>query len=57
MTAMLAALAAEDVLAADETPVNVLDKMPPAPAPAAEGEGRERTRRRRGRPRRARRTC
>jgi transposase len=32
--AMLAALAAEDVLAADETPVNVLDKSPlPAPAP------------------------
>ncbi len=34
--AMLAALAAEDVLAADETPVNVLDK---AAAPAG-GEGR-----------------
>jgi transposase len=32
--AMAAALAAEDVLAADETPVNVLDKTPP-PAPAA----------------------
>jgi hypothetical protein len=31
--AMAAALAAEDVLAADETPVNVLDKTPP-PAPA-----------------------
>ncbi|MGH3402518.1 MAG: IS66 family transposase [Streptosporangiaceae bacterium] len=32
--AMTAALAAEDVLAADETPVNVLDKTPlPAPAP------------------------
>jgi hypothetical protein len=32
--AMTAALAAEDVLAADETPVNVLDKSPlPAPAP------------------------
>jgi transposase len=30
--AMAAALAAEDVLAADETPVNVLDKTPP-PAP------------------------
>ena len=37
--AMLAALASEDVLAADETPVNLLDKMPPAPAPApAAGE-------------------
>jgi transposase len=36
--AMAAALAAEDVLAADETPVNVLDKTPlPAPAPE-EGE-------------------
>jgi len=34
--AMMAALAAEDVLAADETPVNVLDKTPPpAPEPAA----------------------
>jgi len=31
--AMAAALAAEDVLAADETPVNVLDKTPPAPGP------------------------
>jgi transposase len=32
--AMIAALAGEDVLAADETPVNVLDKnVPPAPAP------------------------
>jgi transposase len=29
--AMIAALSAEDVLAADETPVNVLDKTPPAP--------------------------
>ena len=35
--AMLAALAAEGVLAADETPVNVLDKTVPAPA----GEGRD----------------
>jgi hypothetical protein len=36
--AMLAALAGEDVLAADETPVNVLDgTAPPAPAPE-EGE-------------------
>jgi transposase len=38
--AMAAALAAEDVLAADETPVNVLDKTPlPAPAPAADDAG------------------
>ncbi len=37
--AMTAALAAEDVLAADETPVNVLDKTPvPAAAPDEEGE-------------------
>jgi Transposase IS66 family len=37
--AMIAALAAEDVLAADETPVNVLDKTPlPAAAPGEEGE-------------------
>jgi hypothetical protein len=36
--AMAAALAAEDVLAADETPVNVLDKAP-APAPAAGDAG------------------
>jgi hypothetical protein len=34
--AMLAALAAEDVLAADETPVNVLDKTVPAPVPPGE---------------------
>ena len=33
--AMIAALAAQDVLAADETPVNVLDK---APQPAPDGE-------------------
>jgi len=59
--AMMAALAAEDVLAADETPVNVLDKIPPAapaPGPAA-GEGSGRTRRtgkgRRSRP--GHRTC
>ena len=44
--AMLAALAAEDVLAADETPVNVADKTP-SPDPGPErgggpgGEGRE----------------
>jgi hypothetical protein len=37
---MMAALAAEDVLAADETPVNVLDKTPPpAPEPAQDGAG------------------
>jgi hypothetical protein len=36
--AMLAALAGEDVLAADETPVNVLDKTAPRPAPALDGE-------------------
>jgi hypothetical protein len=36
--AMRAALAAEDVLAADETPVNVLDKTVPRPAPAPDGE-------------------
>jgi hypothetical protein len=37
--ALAAALAAEDVLAADETPVNVLDKTPfPAPEPDDAGE-------------------
>ncbi len=36
--AMLAALAAESVLAADETPVSVLDGTPPAPAPDDSGE-------------------
>jgi len=37
--AMLAALAAEDVLAADETPVNVVDKTPlPEPEPGDPGE-------------------
>jgi hypothetical protein len=36
--AMSAALAAEDVLAADETPVNVLDKTP-LPGPAADDAG------------------
>ena len=35
---MLAALAGEDVLAADETPVSVLDRTPPAPAPDDGGE-------------------
>ena len=45
--AMLAALAAEDVLAADETPVNVLDRTAPALPGRGErgkgpgGEGRE----------------
>ncbi|MDR3033498.1 MAG: IS66 family transposase [Kitasatospora sp.] len=34
--AMLAALAAEDVLAADETPVSLLDRAAPAAAPTAE---------------------
>ena len=39
---MLAALAAEDVLAADETPVNVLDKTPlPAPEPDGEADPEE----------------
>ena len=37
--AMIAALTAEEVLAADETPVNVLDKT--APQPAAPGEGED----------------
>ncbi len=37
--AMIAALTGEDVLAADETPVNVLDKaVPAAPAPAQDEE-------------------
>jgi transposase len=37
--AMTAALAAEDVLAADETPVNVLDRTPqPAPEPGGKDE-------------------
>jgi hypothetical protein len=40
--AMIAALAAEDVLAADETPVNVLDKTPvPAPGPDGESDPEE----------------
>ena len=54
--AMLAALAGEKALAADETPVNVLGKNAPQPA-ARGGRGRSRTRRRRRRRRRARRTC
>ena len=36
--AMIAALTAEDVLAADETPVNVLDKTAPRPAPGETGD-------------------
>jgi transposase len=36
--AMLAALAGEDVLAADETPVNVLDKTPQPAVPVPDGE-------------------
>ena len=36
--AMIAALAAEDVLAADETPVNVLGKTAPVPVPEKTGE-------------------
>jgi hypothetical protein len=36
--AMLAALAGQDALAADETPVNVLDKNAPQPAAGEEGE-------------------
>jgi transposase len=36
--AMLAALAAEDVLAADETPVNVLDRTAPAPEDGGEAD-------------------
>jgi transposase len=36
--AMEAALAAEDALAADETPVNVLDRTPPAPAGPEDGD-------------------
>jgi transposase IS66 family protein len=39
--AMIAALAAEDVLGADETPVNVLDKTVPVPVPSGEGPGQE----------------
>jgi Transposase IS66 family len=40
--AMLAALAAQDVLAADETPVNVLDKTPlPGPEPDGEADPEE----------------
>ena len=53
--AMAAALAAEDVLAADETPVNVLDK---APSPPRRATRARRTRRRRtGRMPPGRRTC
>ena len=38
---MIAALTAEDVLAADETPVNVLDKTGPAPEPDREEDPEE----------------
>ena len=38
---MIAALAAEDVLAADETPVNVLDETVPPPLPAGEEPERD----------------
>ena len=56
--AMLAALAGEEALAADETPVNVLDNIAPQAGRGAGGRrGKGGTRRRRGRPRRARRTC
>ena len=59
--AMLAALAAEDVLAADETPVNVLDKIvPPAPAPKEKEKEKEKDEadpEEKGRPQRARRAC
>jgi hypothetical protein len=39
--AMLAALAGQDALAADETPVNVLDSRAPQPAGREEGEERD----------------
>jgi hypothetical protein len=39
--AMLAALAGEGVLAADETPVNLLDRTPPAPEPAGGEEEKD----------------
>jgi hypothetical protein len=51
--AMLAALAAENALAADETPVNVLDKTAPEREQRDEADPEDN----RGRPRRARRTC
>ena len=53
--AMIAALAAEDVLAADETPVNVLDKTAPRPRHGKMKTRRTRRRRRRRRP--GHRTC
>jgi len=56
--AILAAFVAEDVLAADETPVNVLDKTGPAADDLPGGRRRTRTlRRRTARPRLGRRTC
>jgi hypothetical protein len=51
--AMLAVLGGEKALAADETPMNVLDNAPQPAAPATTS----RTRRRRRRPRRVPRTC
>ena len=53
--AMLAALAGEEALAADETPVNVLDNS--APQPPAREDGEEGDPKRRRRRRRAPRTC
>ena len=53
--AMIAALAGEDVLAADETPVSVLDKTRQLPSRTT--AGRETRRRRTGRPAAGRRTC
>jgi hypothetical protein len=38
--AMPAALGGEEVLAADETPVNVPDRTPPSPTAAAEQDGK-----------------
>ena len=53
--AMIAALAARDVLAADETPVNVLDRSVPLPRHRKRRKKRIRRRRRRRQP--ARRMC
>jgi hypothetical protein len=54
--AMIAALAAEDVLAADETPVNVLDKSLSRPR-AGRGGARQARRRQTAGRRPGRRTC
>ena len=54
--AMLAALAGEDVLAADETPVNVLDKTAPQPAARGREDEADPEEKEEG-GRRARRTC